>query len=162
MFNQPVYSTAPPQYMGNQQPNNFQPQPNQQQIQIQSNCDFITVPGPEHVKEYIVRPNQKLFFLDSNRPILYVKEADSVGITKTEAMRLDKIDFESLFSNKTESSGVVSLDDFNALAGDIRSLINQVNNQSETIKNLEEEISSIKATKSESKPNQNNKRYDKK
>lgn len=154
---QPIYG-APTPYNG-VQPNNFAnpnqiaPPPQNQQVPIQSNCDFITAPGPEFVKDYIVRPNQKLFFLDSNHPILYVKEADSVGISKTEAMSLEKIDFDSLFpkTTQTASTGVTETE-FKGLSDDIRNLVGR-------LQNLEDEVSQIKATKSDNSNNSNNQKH---
>lgn len=159
--NQPVYG-APTQYNGQPQNNNQMQVQNPQPIPVQSNCDFIYVSDPTQVKEYIVRPNQKLYFLDNNKPILYVKEATSVGTTNVTAMRIEEIDFNSLLNElqQPNQSSSVSETEFKELSNDIRALIERMNQQSETIKNLEEEISSIKATKTDAKQNNNYNRRD--
>lgn len=84
-----------------------QPPPNQQpqnQVPMDSNCDFIVVPGPQAVKDFVVRPNQKRYFLDANNPIMYVKSADSFGMSDTKAYRTEPISFNDLIRQDAVSS----------------------------------------------------------
>lgn len=84
-----------------------QPPPNQQpqnQVPMDCNCDFIVVPGPQAVKDFVVRPNQKRYFLDANNPIMYVKSADSFGMSDTKAYRTEPISFDDLIRQDAVST----------------------------------------------------------
>lgn len=84
-----------------------QPPPNpqpQNQVPIDCNCDFIVVPGPQAVKDFVVRPNQKRYFLDANNPIMYVKSADSFGMSDTKAYRTEPISFDDLIRQDAVST----------------------------------------------------------
>lgn len=84
-----------------------QPPPNQQpqnQVPMDCNCDFIVVPGPQAVKDFVVRPNQKRYFLDANNPIMYVKSADAFGMSETKAYRTEPISFDDLIRQDAVST----------------------------------------------------------
>lgn len=92
-------------YNGNQ-PRNF----------YNTNCDFINVNGPQQVREYIVNPGQKVYFMDNNNPLMYVKQADNFGVTKTTACKLTEVDFDSLLAPPPSPAQIgVSKEDFNKL-----------------------------------------------
>lgn len=130
-----------PNYGYNQQQNQGVQQSSN--VMAATNCDFINVNGPEQIREYVVRPGQTVYFLDNNQPIMYNKSADSFGITTTKAYRMDEISFESLIRPTAvePASDLVSRDEFNGLATDIRSLLDKINKQDEALKSLEEKFS---------------------
>lgn len=92
----------------NYYPTNPIPQPpnpqQQSQVPMDCNCDFIVVPGPQAVKDFVVRPNQKRYFLDANNPIMYVKSADSFGMSDTKAYRTEPISFDDLLRQDAVST----------------------------------------------------------
>lgn len=99
-YNQNYANAYPPNSMP-------QPPPNQQpqnQVPMDCNCDFIVVPGPQAVKDFVVRPNQKRYFLDANNPIMYVKSADSFGMSDTKAYRTETISFDDLIRQDAVST----------------------------------------------------------
>lgn len=107
------------------QPPNQQPQ---NQIPMDCNCDFIVVPGPQAVKDFVVRPNQKRYFLDANNPIMYVKSADSFGMSDTKAYRTEPILFDDLLRQDAASTFPgVQRDEYN-------DLVNRLNRMDETLR----------------------------
>lgn len=91
------------------QPQNPNFIPNQNGNFQNSNCDFVNVPGPEQVKEFIVRPGQKVYFLDNNQPLMYTKEANNFGTTETKAFLVNEVDFAQILnkaSGVSENQGV--------------------------------------------------------
>lgn len=68
------------------------PQPPPPQNYPPTNCDFIQVSGIEQVREHIVFPGQKLYFLDNNKPLMYTKEANSLGTTNIETYSVTKVE----------------------------------------------------------------------
>lgn len=107
MFNNPYSSSFPlnptynylPQYQ--QMPQQVAPvsQPAQavtatspgSEPQKKTNCEWIYVNGVNGVREHIVQPNQKLYFLDNNDPVFYVKAADNFGTSQIKAYRFSEI-----------------------------------------------------------------------
>lgn len=60
-------------------------------MQKQTNCEWIYVNGVNGVREHIVQPNQKLYFLDNNDPVFYVKAADNFGTAQIKTYRFTEV-----------------------------------------------------------------------
>lgn len=115
------------------------------------NCDFINVPGPEQVKECIVRPGQKIYFIDNNRPLMYTKEANNFGTTETKAYTVQEIDFEELMRqvNNDSNGNPVSREEF-------AMLIDKIKSNDELIASLSEKIDNLNAPKHNNSNNRRN------
>lgn len=81
-------------------------QPNPPIVTPSPNADFIRVPGPQYVHDYIVNPGDRVMFLDINRPIMYMKEADKIGKATTTAYSMTEINFDDLLD--TENGAPIS------------------------------------------------------
>ena len=85
-----------PNNMNNQSgmtPNNFMTQ------QPQSINNILQVMGPESAQGYLIGPDSKIILVDSNRPVVYMKQSDSLGYSETRAFALQEI---PLFSSETK------------------------------------------------------------
>lgn len=89
-----MYNQFFPQSQGFQ-PQNFQQQ-QPQPFQSQTNIGWIPVNGIQSVKEYIVKPNEKLWFMDNNEPMFYVKVGDALGNATIEAYMFEKINLSDV------------------------------------------------------------------
>lgn len=93
-----------PMYPNSGYPQNYpQNYPQPQSCEAGSNCDFINVNGVNQVLEHVVKPGQKLYFLDNNKPIMYTKEANSLGTTVTKAFAVSEIDIDTLINKPNEA-----------------------------------------------------------
>lgn len=73
------------------------PQPSPPQpAQEMTNCDFIKVSGPKQVADYIVNGGWTVYFLDNNKPIMYVKKAREFGPTTVRYYKIEEIDSAEL------------------------------------------------------------------
>lgn len=95
------YGGYPAMYPNTAYPQTYTPQPTMEPIG--SNCDFINVNGVNQVLEHVVKPGQKLYFLDNNKPIMYTKEANSLGTTVTKAFSVSEIDLDTLINKPNEA-----------------------------------------------------------
>lgn len=130
-----------------------QPPPNQQpqnQVPIDCNCDFIVVPGPQAVKDFVVRPNQKRYFLDANNPIMYVKSADSFGMSDTKAYRTEPISFDDLIRQDAVSTFPgVQREEYDGL-------VSKMNQMEETLRQFMSRMDNKGGNKYESSGNKSN------
>lgn len=112
--------------MQQQMPQNYPPMdqsPN-------TNCNFIYVNGFSQVQEYIVRPNQKLYFLDNNNNLMYTKEANSFGIATTETFEVNKIDNVPVATPPTTNQNdTITREEFDSLKSQLNELQNRLNKQ---------------------------------
>lgn len=110
------------------------------------NCDFVNVTDPGQVKEFIVRPGQKIYFLDNNRPLMYTKEANNFGTTDTRAYKVTEVDFEELVRQMNEPQN-------NCITRDeLRMLFDRLNANDDAISSLAQKIDEMSAPKN-NKPN---------
>lgn len=63
---------------------------------LQSNVNWIYVDGLKGAREQPVTPGDTLWLMDKNKPIIYPKTADSVGMVTLRAFELKEISLESL------------------------------------------------------------------
>lgn len=107
------YSVQPGFYTQQQQ---VQPQQYYQQPQ-QRYSPITFVNGLVGVKSHIVNPNEKIYLLDSDNPVLYVKSADNEGRYSIEAFELNKIELDKVGVEKklTQNKEQITKDDFKAL-----------------------------------------------
>lgn len=98
-----------------------QPEQVQQPLK-KSNCEFIHVNGLQQVKDHIVQPNQTLYFLDNNRPVLYRKIVDNFGTGKIEAYNLTNVDVSQLDAPEASPSRTPDKEVYEALAARISRL----------------------------------------
>ena len=88
-----------PQMPAQQMPVPVQPQPEQKS----SNCDFITVSGIQQVKEAVLKPNQTVYFLDANRPIMYKKTAQGDFGSEIHIYRMTQITADELMQSDDQT-----------------------------------------------------------
>lgn len=113
---------------------------NQNGMQVMSNCDFIKVSGPKQVEEFVVNGGYTVYFLDNNKPIMYVKKASEFGPTNTRYYRIDEIDKNELkhIMNEdevTSEESKLSSENDN-LRAEVDSLKSQLNDQKNSIINI--------------------------
>lgn len=103
-----------------------------------SNCDFVNVPGPEKVKEFLVRPGQKIYFLDNNDPIMYTKEANTFGTTETKAFVVNEVDFNQLLNRAVGNSG-----DQGVTKSEYTELVNRMNQNESTLQSILDKLENM-------------------
>lgn len=119
-----------------------------------TNCNFIYVDSPRQVTEFIVNPNQTRYFMDNNEPYMYIKSADQTGITKTDACKLEKVDFDSLINPAPAPiQNGVSKEDFDNLIGMVSALAKRIDD-------LEQPKEIIREPLSKTNPKYNKNRRD--
>lgn len=105
---------------------NYQPTP--PVVNQTPNADFIRVPGPQYVHDYVVNPCERLMFLDINRPIMYMKEADKIGKATTTAYSMTEINFEDLLNSENGapiSNLMVTREEFDNMKEELNRLMDR-------------------------------------
>lgn len=97
-YNYPYYGNnygygVQPSFYGQQQ--QVQQQQYYQPVQ-QRYLPITFVNGLVGVKSHIVNPNEKIYLLDSDNPVLYVKSADQEGRYTIEAFELNRIELDKV------------------------------------------------------------------
>ena len=104
--------------------NNYQYQPSQ-------TSTYAFVNGVEGAKSYMVAPNQSVMLMDSEQPLCYMKQANSIGQSTVRYFKLIEIN-ESDARNMTSptikalNENYVSKEDFNALKTQIEELVKKL------------------------------------
>lgn len=152
-----------PMYPNAGYPQNYpQNYPQPQSCEVGSNCDFINVNGVNQVLEHVVKPGQKLYFLDNNKPIMYTKEANSLGTTVTKAFAVSEIDIDTLINKPNEAISMsdVSREELDEMRCKLTICENQITEILNTLKSSSANTSeNDRRNKNESfKSNNNNKR----
>ena len=96
----------PQQAQPTQQLNNYQ-QVQQQPRQRYLPITFVN--GLVGAKSHILNPNEKIYLLDSDNPILYIKSADFEGKYSLEAFELNKVELENIGVEKEQTPKVQPL-----------------------------------------------------
>lgn len=142
-------------------PQPIPPQPQQMENQNGnlSNCNFIKVPGPKSVEEFVVDGGYTIYFLDNNKPIMYVKKASEFGPTTTKYYTIHEIDINELnkimnenqFQSPAESKqniSDISREEFDAMKNEleeykrtINNLVSTMNSNCVDIQNLQDMVS---------------------
>lgn len=96
-------------YMPQPYQNQYQNQYSQQQNQSTPTLQGVQFATFDEVKSYIVPPNTRLMFMDTNEARFYIKTADHMGISTLEAFK-----FERLETNKpvAATTNNIVLDDY--------------------------------------------------
>lgn len=82
----------------------------QQQMQPRQKYSALTyVNGLVGAKSHILNPNEKIYLLDSDNPILYIKSADFEGKYSLEAFELNKIELEKIGVEKEQAPTIQPL-----------------------------------------------------
>lgn len=87
-------------------------QPMQQQMIAQPRQKYSAltyVNGLVGAKSHILNPNEKIYLLDSDNPILYVKSADFEGKYTLEAFELNKVELENIGVAKEQAPTIQPL-----------------------------------------------------
>ena len=156
-FPQPVQPMQQMQPMPNI-PQPSPPQPNQDMTM--TNCDFIKVSGPKVVEDYIVNAGWTVYFLDNDKPIMYVKQKTSeFGPTSTKYYKVDEISVNDVIQMFNEDpltkantqptqSNDISLDEFNSLKKELEdhrasldNILKTLNGNCVDIQNLQDMVS---------------------
>lgn len=81
-----------------------------QQMQPRQKYSALTyVNGLVGAKSHILNPNEKIYLLDSDNPILYIKSADFEGKYSLEAFELNKIELEKIGVEKEQAPTIQPL-----------------------------------------------------
>ena len=118
---QPIYSTSP---------------------QTQNQGNIVWVQGQTSAEVYPIAPGNKVMLMDSNEPIIYVKEADATG--KLYPMKIfDLVEREEDVSTKIKSEEAVDYDKIQKMIEDTpvqidydkikEMIITEVNNQMDNL-----------------------------
>lgn len=105
----------------NQMPSNSQPM---------SNCNFIMVKNANQVSDYIMNPGCKVYFMENNRPIMYMKTTNDFGLSEVKAYKFEEVDIEKLKNPQYDVEGsadTVSREEFSALMQEVVALRESVN-----------------------------------
>lgn len=120
---------------------NIQPQYQQIDQPSNTNCNFIYVNGYNQVQEYVVRPNQRLYFLDNNDNYMYVKEANNFGIATTETYEIKKVENVPVVQPiQNPPQDIITREEFESLQKQLNDLQTKLNNQSNKGDNRHESI----------------------
>lgn len=89
----------------------YQQMPQQaQQMQPRQKYSALTyVNGLVGAKSHILNPNEKIYLLDSDNPILYIKSADFEGKYSLEAFELNKVELEKIGVEKEQAPTIQPL-----------------------------------------------------
>lgn len=102
----------------------------QQQVQPQTNVNWIYVNGIQGARDHIVQPGQTVWMMDNNEPVIYVKAVDMMGSTTFKAMLLTDYNISNSSQNVQQSavdtSQFVKTDDFDKLSARIGELENRL------------------------------------
>lgn len=100
------------------QPNFYQPQAQLQQPQLNT---YAFVNGLEGAKAFQVQPNQTMMLMDSDQPIVYMKQANAMGQSTLRYFKLTEVNEADLKSlnqavapQNIDTSKFVSREEFNA------------------------------------------------
>ena len=133
-----VPQQAPQFYQPQQVPQQAQPQ----QVQPRQKYLPLTfVNGLVGAKSHILNPNEKIYLLDSDNPILYVKTADFEGKYTLEAFELRKTNLESVGATESFVSEPLTKTDLKDLEQQVMA---SMNNLSSLVENA---LSSLKNAK---------------
>lgn len=81
-----------------------------QQMQPRQKYSALTyVNGLVGAKSHILNPNEKIYLLDSDNPILYIKSADFEGKYSLEAFELNKVELEKIGVEKEQTPTIQPL-----------------------------------------------------
>ena len=81
-----------------------------QQMQPRQKYSALTyVNGLVGAKSHILNPNEKIYLLDSDNPILYIKSADFEGKYSLEAFELNKMELEKIGVEKEQAPTIQPL-----------------------------------------------------
>lgn len=81
-----------------------------QQMQPRQKYSALTyVNGLVGAKSHILNPNEKIYLLDSDNPILYIKSADFEGKYSLEAFELNKVELEKIGVEKEQAPTIQPL-----------------------------------------------------
>ena len=113
--------------------NPMQPQPQPQQPQLNT---YAFVNGIEGAKAFQVQPNQTMMLMDSDQPIVYMKQANALGQSTLRYFKLVEINETDLKGlNQTvapqniDTSKFVSRDEFNAKINELMAKISPTNTE---------------------------------
>ena len=109
------------QYSYTQPQQQYQYQQPTYQIQAQQMNLYAFVDGIEGAKAYQVKPNSTMLLMDSQQPICYKKQVNSVGQT-VDFQVFDLVPHEEKTETKVE---YVTIDVFNKEIADLKALINK-------------------------------------
>lgn len=102
-------------------------------MQEMTNCDFIKVSGPKQVSDYIVNGGWTVYFLDNNKPIMYVKKASEFGPTTTRYYKIEEIDYnevERMMSEDANQKSItdISREEFDTMKRELEDYKNSISN----------------------------------
>ena len=109
-------------------------QSNQQQMMAQQPrqryLPITFVNGLVGAQSHILNPNEKIYLLDSDNPILYVKSADFEGKYTLQAFQLNEVSLDKIGSQKLDgnsTSNILTKEDLSgvALKSDLKALEQQ-------------------------------------
>lgn len=89
-------------------PNN--PMMQQPMGQPQTINNILQVMGPESAESFKVGPNSHAIFVDSSRPVIYLKHSDDSGFSETKAFQITEI---PLFPDRIQAQASEIKSDFN-------------------------------------------------
>lgn len=108
----------------------------QQQIQPQTNVNWIYVNGIQGARDHIVQPGQTAWMMDNNDPVIYVKAVDMMGSTTFKAMLLTDYNIsnppQNVQQSAVDTSQFVKADDFDKLSarmGELESRLSTLVNE---------------------------------
>lgn len=111
------------------QPFNNQPQQNYQQPQMNQ---FAFVNGIEGAKSFQMLPNQTIMLMDSENPIVYMKQSNGVGQSTLKYYKMTEISEQEL-KGQNSPNNAQNLQDY-ALKTDIENINKRIDELSELIK----------------------------
>lgn len=109
-----------PQQQSQQYYHQQQPMQNAYQQPMQKYSALTYVSGLVGAKSHILNPNEKIYLLDSDNPILYVKSADYEGKYNLEAFKLTPMKIEDVGKEEKEETKI-NMNEL-ALKSDLKSL----------------------------------------
>lgn len=107
----PTYGAG---YTGQFMPNNPTPYTHNANDFRRTNVEWIRVPGIQQVRDHNVMPNQQLWFMDNNMPLIYIKSADNFGTAQIEIYRVEKIQENEIY-NESNAQSQISRQEFDDL-----------------------------------------------
>lgn len=91
-----------------------------QSIQPQNNVNWVNVNDDSEVRNTTVQPNVKVWFMNTNKPVFYLKEANEMGICTTKAFEFKEIPFKTDENISTEQ--FITKEQFSGLEAKIEAL----------------------------------------
>lgn len=142
-YMQRPYSPQPQQMMQQTPPQQMQPQPQVNLPQIQD----IRYATEEEAKAFIVFPNASAYFIDLPKNRLYVKSANSSGISNIDYFSLNAINPDGTPIKEQEQTPSINLDSF-IKKEDIESLgfvkVSQYNELSQRLDQIQKRLEGIR------------------